>query len=183
MQNVKAAEMFAREKHSGMTRKDGVTPYFDHLRGVVDRLKNLGISDVEVLSAAWLHDTLEDTNTNFDEIDQRFGSKVAVLVLSLSKDKNLPRGQQEKQYVKQLKEASFEAKLIKLCDISSNLKDLKDAWWSRTKKTKQVKKKMHYLNVIKPDLIQNKFNFPGIQSIIDGINEVVISYGQQPIVL
>src|SRR3990172_8322369 len=98
-----------------MMRKDGTTPFYDHLLGVVARLKNLGVTDEDVLAAAWLHDTLEDTRTSFVEIDSRFGSKVAVLVLSLSKDRSLPKAKQEEQYVKQLKEASLEAKLIKLC--------------------------------------------------------------------
>jgi len=183
MQIVTAAESFARDKHSGMIRSNGITPYFDHLQGVVNRLKNIGVSDEEVLAAAWLHDTIEDTNTTFDEIDQRFGSRIAVLVLSLSKDKRLPKDQREKQYVKQLKNSPLETKMIKLCDISSNLKDLKNAPWSRTKKTKEVKKKMYYLNVIKPDLIKNKLQIPGIQGIIDGINEVIGSYGQRPIII
>jgi guanosine-3',5'-bis(diphosphate) 3'-pyrophosphohydrolase len=182
-QKITAAESFAMDKHGSMTRSDGITPYFDHLQGVVNRLKNIGVSDEEILAAAWLHDTIEDTNTTFDEIDQRFGSRIAVLVLSLSKDKRLPKDQREKQYVKQLKDSSLETKLIKLCDISSNLKDLKNAPWSRTKKTKEIKKKMYYLNVIKPDLIKNKLQIPGIQGIVDGINEVIGSYGQRLIII
>ncbi len=82
----------------------------EHLASVVARLKNLGISDEEVLSAAWLHDTINDTQTSFDEIDQRFGSRVAVIVLSISKDKSLSRSVQEEQYVKQLRESPLEAK-------------------------------------------------------------------------
>ena len=183
MQNLTAVESFVRDKHGKMTKSNGVIPYMDHLQGVVTRLKNIGVSDEEVLAAALLHDTIEDTNTTFDEIDQRFGSRVAVLVLSLSKDRRLPKDRREKQYVKQLKDSSLEAKLIKLCDISANLKDLKNAPWYKTKKIKEVKKKMYYLNVIKPDLIINKSQLPGIQSIIDGINEVIRSYGQRSIII
>ncbi|MGI0073619.1 MAG: HD domain-containing protein [Nitrosotalea sp.] len=183
IQNLTVVESFVRDKHEKMLKSNGVTPYMDHLQGVVNRLKNIGVSDEEVLAAALLHDTIDDTNTTFDEIDQRFGSRVAVLVLSLSKDRQLPKDQREKQYVKQLKDSSLEAKLIKLCDISTNLKDLKNASWSRTKKTKEVKKKMYYLNVIKPDLIKNKSQISGIQGIIDGINEVIGSYSQKPIII
>ena len=75
------AENFAKERHSGMLRKDGVTTHYEHLMGVVTRLKNLGVTDEDVLCAAWLHDIIEDTSTSFDEIDQRFGSRVGVLVL------------------------------------------------------------------------------------------------------
>jgi (p)ppGpp synthase/HD superfamily hydrolase len=176
LSKLKSAELFAKEKHVSMTRKDGKTHYSDHLESVVNRLKNLGITDEDVLAAAWLHDAIEDTNTTFDDIEQRFGSKVAVLVLVLSKDKNLPKGQKEEQYTRQLKNASWEAQLIKLCDISANLKDLKSTTWSKTKKSKEVKRKIHYLNVIKPDLIKIKPNFPGIQSIVDGINDIIIQY-------
>jgi (p)ppGpp synthase/HD superfamily hydrolase len=153
------------------------------LEGVVNRLKNIGITDEDLLCASWLHDCIENTATTFDDIEQRFGSKVAVLVLALSKDKNLSKGEQEQQYVKQLKDASWEAKLVKLCDISANLKDLKNMSWSKTKKSKEAKKKLYYLNLIKSELIKNKSQVPGIQGIIDGINEVLISFNQRPIVL
>ena len=183
MNNLQAAENFAKERHAGMMRKDGVTSFYDHLSGVVARLKNLGITDEGVLAAAWLHDTLEDTKTSFVEIDSRFGSKVAVLVLSLSKDRSLPKAKLEEQYVKQLREASFEAKLIKLCDISANLKDIKNAPLSKTKKVKTIRKILYYLNAIKPDLVKNKASVPGIQSLADGINDLVVPFGQKPTII
>ena len=175
------AELFAKERHSGMIVGD--MPFWKHLEAVVNRLKNLGITDEDLLCAAWLHDTIENTVATFDDIEQRFGSKVAVLVLALSKDKNLSKDESEQQYVKQLKDASWDAKLIKLCDISANLKDLKNTSWSKTKKSKEIKKKLYYLNLIKPELVKNKSQVPGIQSMISGINEVLISFKQRPIVL
>ena len=162
---------------------DDKTPYWKHLEGVVNRLKSLGIADEDLLCASWLHDSIETSVATFDDIEQRFGSKVAVLVLALSKDKNLSKGESEQQYVKQLKDASWEAKLIKLCDISTNLKDLKNASWSKTKKSKEVKKKLYYLNLIKQELIKNKSQVPGIQGMISGINDVLVSFKQRPIVL
>lgn len=183
MDKLQAAENFAKEQHAGMIRKDCVTPFYDHLSGVVARLKNLGVTDKDVLAAAWLHDTLEDTKTSFAELDSRFGSRVAVLVLALSKDRNLPRNRQEEQYVKQLREASLEAKIIKLCDISANLRDIKNSSLSKTKKVKTVRKILHYLNTIKPDLVKNKASVPGIQSLIVGINELVTLFGQKPVTI
>ena len=123
-----------------MTGNYGIAPYYEHLRVVVGRLKNLGISDEDAISSAWLHDIIDFTETSFDELCQRFGSKVAVLVLSVSRDKSLPKAKQEEQYVRQLKEAPFEAKIIKLCDISASLRDLKNSSFSKTKKTKEVKR-------------------------------------------
>jgi (p)ppGpp synthase/HD superfamily hydrolase len=183
LSKINTAENFAKERYSGMTGKDGITPHYEHLAAVTDRLKNLGISDEDVISASWLHDIIDYTKTSFDEIDQRFGSKVAVLVLSVSRDKSVPRAKQEEQYVKQLKVASFEGKLIKLCDISASLRDLKKSTFSKTKKTKEVKKMTFYLNVIKSDLIKNKFQVPGIVSLINGINDMISVYGQRPIIL
>jgi len=182
LSKLHAAENFAKERHSGMTSKNGITSHHEHLAGVVARLKNLGMADEDVISSAWLHDIIDDTETSFDELDQRFGSKVAVLVLAVSKDKSLPRAKQEEQYVKQLKKASFEAKLIKLCDISASLRDLKNAPFSKTKKTKEVKKKLFYLNVIKSDLSKNKSQVPGIVSLINGINDMILAYGLRPII-
>jgi (p)ppGpp synthase/HD superfamily hydrolase len=125
LSKLDTAENFAKAKHAGMKRKDGVTDYFEHIKGVVNRLQNIGITDEEMLCTAWLHDTLEDTSTSFDELAQRFGKEVALLVLSLSKDQTLAKKQKEIQYVKQLKDAPWQAKIIKLCDIASNLKGLK----------------------------------------------------------
>jgi guanosine-3',5'-bis(diphosphate) 3'-pyrophosphohydrolase len=178
---LQSAENFAKERHSATIRKDGISNY-EHLAGVVARLKNLGITDEDVLTSAWLHDIIDDTDTSFDELDQRFGSKVAVMVLSISRDRNLPRTKQEEQYVKQLKESTFDAKLIKLCDISSCLRDLKNAQVSKTKRIKEVKKKLFYLNVIKSDLIKDKSKVPGINSLINGINEMISAYGLRPII-
>ncbi|MDE1844547.1 MAG: HD domain-containing protein [Thaumarchaeota archaeon] len=181
MSKVQSAENFAKERHLGMIRKDSNVPHYEHLAAVVARLKNLGVTDEDTLSAAWLHDIINYTDTSFDELDQRFSSRVAVLVLSMSKDKNLPRSIQEEQYVKQLKESTLEAKLIKLCDISSSIKDLKNSSFSKTKKIKEMKKKLYYLNVIKTDLIKNKAQMPGIIGFVNGINDIVTSYGLRPV--
>ena len=163
-----------------MMRKDGTTPYSKHLTDVVNRLKSLGIIDDELLCAGWLHDTIEDTETSFDDLYEQFGSRVAVLVSTLSKDMSLTRKQRERIYVKQLKEASLDAKLIKLCDISANLSDLKNYDASKSKKLRQVRKVRHYLTVIKNDLISNK-DYPKIITLLESINQTLKQFGQRPI--
>ena len=155
--------------------------HHEHLTNVVARLKNLGVTDEDIISSAWLHDILDETKISFVELDQRFGSKVAVIVLAISRDRNLPRAKQEEQYVKQLKESAFNSKLIKFCDISANLKDLKNAHLSKTRKIKEAKKNLFYLNIIKSDLIKNKSQMPGIINLFNGINDMVVTYGLRPI--
>lgn len=180
---ILGAKKFAQEKHKNQKRKDGVTSYSDHLEGVVNRLKNLGVTDKDVLCAAWLHDIIEDTDVTFDQINERFGREVAVIVLSLSKDQNILKKDREIQYISQLKDASFQTKIIKLCDISANLKDLANAPISKTQKNKQIKKILHYLRIIKNDIIENKSEYPKIQEMIDGINTICVKFNQKPILI
>ena len=91
MDLVKSAELFAKNKHAGQLRKDGITSYSKHLEDVVNRLKSLGVIDEKILCAGWLHDTIEDTETTFDDLYEQFESEIAVLVSSLSKDMALTR--------------------------------------------------------------------------------------------
>lgn len=179
--SVLYAKEFAKEKHKNQKRRDNITPYYDHLEGVVNRLKNIGISNKDVLCAAWLHDIIESTDVTFDQINEIFGRNVAVLVLSLTKEQNISRKDRESQYINQLNSAPFQAKIIKLCDISSNLKDLVNASLSKTQKNKQCKKMFHYLRVIKKDIVEKKSEYPKIQEIIDGINAIGIKFNQNPI--
>lgn len=180
---VLKAKKLAHEKHKNQKRKDGVTPYSDHLEGVVNRLKNLGITDKNILAAAWMHDVIEDTDVTFDQINEKFGREIAVIVLSLSKDKNVAKKDIEQQYVNQLKNATSDAKIIKLCDISANLKDLSNAPISKTQKNKQVKKIIHYMRIIKNDISEKQSQYPKIVEIIDGINTICAKFHQKPIVI
>ena len=119
-----AAEQFAAWKHRHQFRRDGVTPYADHPRAVRDILKKeLGVSDVDVLAAALLHDTIEDTATDYDEVLERFGRRVADLVAALTKDNRLPEARREKAYFAQLARAPRDAKLCKIADTLHNCRD------------------------------------------------------------
>ncbi len=177
------AKKYAHEKHRNQKRKDKVTPFVDHLEEVANRLKNLGVSDYDVLSAAWLHDTIEYTDTTFDEIDKIFGNTISVLVLSLTKDLKLNKKERELQYIEQLKNSTIQTKLIKFCDISANLKDISKAPISKTQKNKLVKKLYRYLRIIKKELSENKLDCPKIQEHLDGINAVGVKFRQRPIII
>ena len=179
---VKSAELFAKNRHAGQFRADGITSYSKHLEDVVNRLKSLGVIDEKILCAGWLHDTMDNTETSFDDLHEQFESEIAVLVSSLSKDKSLPRKKREQAYVTQLKESSFNAKLIKLCDISASLSDLKNYEASKSKKLREVKQVRHYLSVIKNDLLSNH-NYPKIQALLESANLIFVRYGQRGISL
>ena len=181
MELVKSAELFAKKKHSGMTQKDG-SPSSEHLEAVVNRLKSLGVVDEDLLCAGWLHDTIEDTDTSFDDLFERFGSRVAVLVSSLSKDTSLPKKQKEQAYVKQLREASPDAKLVKLCDISANLSDLKKYSPSKSKRLRYLKLKRRNLVAIKDDLVESN-NYPKSRTLLESVNQILKKYGQRAVSL
>jgi guanosine-3',5'-bis(diphosphate) 3'-pyrophosphohydrolase len=177
---VKKAELFAKNKHAGMMKNDGMTSHSKHLEGVVNRLKSLGVIDEELLCTGWLHDIIEDTDTTFDDLFEKFGQRIAVLVMSLSKDNTLPRKQREQIYVKKLKESSIDTKLIKLCDISTNLSDLKISNMSKSKKLRSIKQIRRYLIVIKNELIENP-DYPKIITLLESSNQILKNFGQRTI--
>src|SRR5262249_50681669 len=84
------AMSFAGRAHRHQLRKDGLTPYVSHAYRVCLTVRHLfDIDDSRVLMAAVLHDTVEDTNTDHDDVAEHFGKEVADWVALLSKDKRL----------------------------------------------------------------------------------------------
>ncbi len=80
---VRDAYEFAREKHEGQFRKSG-EPYFSHPAEVAYILAELRM-DVPTIVAGLLHDTLEDTDTTVEEIEEKFGREVAFIVKGVTK--------------------------------------------------------------------------------------------------
>src|SRR5262245_6255979 len=124
--NLLEAAAFAARAHRGQFRKDGETPYVSHVFRVCLIVRDLfGIVDHRVLTAALLHDTVEDTTTDFDDIEERFGKDIARWVALLSKDKRLQEAERERAYLEQLAGAEWEVKVMKLADMFDNLMDLR----------------------------------------------------------
>ena len=118
------AAAFAARAHKHQFRKDGVTPYAAHPARVALTCATLfGCSDPVVLAAALLHDVIEDTGTDYDDLEKRFGSEVARCVAALSKDDRLPEPEREPAYDRRLELADWRAKLIKLADVYDNTCD------------------------------------------------------------
>ncbi len=118
------AVAFAARAHKGQLRKDGATPYASHVFRVCLVLRHVfGIDDPALLTAAVLHDTIEDTNTDYDDLKEQFGAEVAGYVAVLSKDKRLQEEIREKDYLENLAAASWQVKVCKLADVFDNLMD------------------------------------------------------------
>ncbi|KAI4457482.1 guanosine-3'5'-bis(diphosphate) 3'-pyrophosphohydrolase mesh1 [Holotrichia oblita] len=117
---------FAAIKHKNQRRKDPEeTPYINHPIGVAHILtQEANITDIAVIQAALLHDTVEDTDTSFEEIEQHFGTKVRGIVVEVTDDKRLPSKERKALQIKHAGSSSYEAKLVKLADKLHNLRDL-----------------------------------------------------------
>ena len=121
---VLRAVSFAARHHEGQVRKDGRTPYVAHPARVLAVLSGVfGVKDPEVLAAGVLHDTIEDTLADCDDLIEGFGERVAGFVALLTKDKRLPEEERERTYFEALAAAPLEVKLCKLADTYDNLDD------------------------------------------------------------
>jgi len=103
------------------TRKFAEAGTGNHFLEVYDILQNeFGVDDQDVLIAALLHDTLEDTNTTKEELEQVFSKNVADMVEEVSHPKKCTR-EQKKEYYEKIKHISSGAKMIKRADFKSHL--------------------------------------------------------------
>ena len=121
-----SALAFSATKHRDQRRKDvEASPYINHPIALVDVLVNEGgILNWDVLCAALLHDTIEDTQTTADELTKAFGKNVASIVLEVTDDKALPKEERKLQQIAHAPHSSHEAKLVKIADKICNLRDI-----------------------------------------------------------
>jgi guanosine-3',5'-bis(diphosphate) 3'-pyrophosphohydrolase len=145
------AVSFAARAHRHAIRKDGQTPYVSHVFRVCLILRQVfGVEDLSVLQAALLHDTIEDTATDFDDIEERFGETVARRVSALTKDTRLPDIDRESEYHRRLLESGWEVKLCKLADMFDNLLDSRSL--TPDGRRRVLNRSRYYITAIEPGL-------------------------------
>lgn len=133
-----AAAIFSADRHRDQRRK-GVreTPYINHPLEVAECIARIGgVDDIEVLMAAILHDTVEDTETRPEEIERQFGATVAALVLEVT-DPPLTQAERKRLEIEHAPLLTPRAKLIKLADKICNIADTASnppASWSRSRR-------------------------------------------------
>jgi len=148
MNVIDKASAYAIKKHGTQKRKDGITPYYTHLKDVVAKLIDYEVTDTDTLTSAWLHDVVEDTDVTFDDIRENFGDKVAGYVDILT------RTGSDDIYISRLKDSDFNVKMIKYCDVMSNLEDLPNSGLNDKDKLIYHKKKEDILMAILPHILK-----------------------------
>lgn len=117
---------FSAEKHNDQRRKDArSSPYINHPIQVAETLWRVGeVRDIDLLVAAILHDTIEDTATTPEEIREIFGEEALGLVLELTDDKSLPKQTRKELQIENASHKTNSAKLLKLSDKINNVSDI-----------------------------------------------------------
>lgn len=153
---------FAAKAHDGQFRKGTATPYITHPLETLTIVSGLS-NDLEVLCAAVLHDTLEDTDTNRYQLKEAFGDRVVKLVEGVTEDKlaGIPKSETWKRRkqatIDYLRDgASYEEKLIVFADKISNLRSLKHdslrlghSVWLRFNCQDPLEHKWYYSEILK----------------------------------
>ena len=125
----KEALEFAARAHGSQQRKYTEEPYVEHLKRVAETVRTVPHTP-EMISAAYLHDVVEDTPVTIEEVKREFGEKVASLVHELTDEymkENYPhlnRRMRKKKEVERQAQMSPEAKTIKLADVIDNTMDI-----------------------------------------------------------
>lgn len=126
MSNVvwQEASAFSSRAHRHQVRHDG-SPYASHPARVAMTITLMfGFDDPEILAAAFLHDTIEDCDVDYDDILEQFGQNVADYVAAMTKDMRLEETIREVAYDKQLADGPWQSRLIKLADVFDNYTDV-----------------------------------------------------------
>ncbi|MDE7479310.1 MAG: HD domain-containing protein [Lachnospiraceae bacterium] len=153
------AYAYAAKAHAGQYRKKTKIPYFTHIITTMNYAKEL-TEDTEVLQAAILHDTVEDTWVTFDDLCREFGDKVAKLVETETENKrpHIPAMEtweiRKRETIEHLKEASRESKIIVLADKTANLESIvkeqrhiSGVVWDKFNQTDKSKQEWYFRSV------------------------------------
>lgn len=129
------AMLFATSHHRLQRRKSSESPaYIEHPVRVATVLQECGVDDEDIIIAALLHDTVEDTDATLEDIQEQFGHNVADIVQGCTDDKSLPKAQRKLLQIEKVRDGPAGVKLVKLSDKLDNCQEIWSAppvGWSR----------------------------------------------------
>ncbi len=169
MSLVLNAAAFAAHKHKDQRRKDvKATPYINHPLALAQALCEEGdVDDPVILAAALLHDTIEDTETSYDEPRGQFGARIADVVVEVTDTKFLGKQSRKRLQLSKAAHASAAAQQVKIADKLCNLRDMlasPPAKWSE-------KRKREYFDWAKAVVDQVRGANPGLAERFDAVWE------------
>lgn len=164
---------FAAEKHKDQRRKDvAASPYINHPIALASILcHEAHVTDIDIICGALLHDTLEDTDTEPQELTAMFGAQIAAIVMAVSDDKTLSKAECKRLQIEHAAQASDQAKRVKLADKIANLRDMADhppAGWS-------LERRQEYFDWAKAVIDQVRGVDPELERLFD------IAYTKRPV--
>lgn len=120
---------FAAYKHRTQTRKDmDASPYINHPIALAEVLVNIGkVTDMDILCAALLHDTVEDTETTPEELTEVFGEEISNIVMEVTDDNSQSKQARKQAQIDHARHLSTRARAVKLADKICNLRDIVDS--------------------------------------------------------
>lgn len=117
---IEKAKAFATKAHHGQVRKNSDVPYITHPIRVSERLQKSGFSEA-LICAGYLHDVVEDTPIEIEDIEKEFGEEVANLVASHTEDKSKSWQERKQHTIDTIKHAKIELKYLIIADKLDNL--------------------------------------------------------------
>ena len=116
---------FAADQHRfGRRKGEEASPYINHPIDVAAELAEVGVTDHEILAAALLHDTLEDTDATPEDLEREFGPRVRRLVEALTDDPNLTSRERKRLQLERAGGLETDAKGIRIADKICNAHDV-----------------------------------------------------------
>ncbi|HTG56226.1 MAG TPA: HD domain-containing protein [Niabella sp.] len=124
---------FAGQKHAGQTITGTDIPYLVHVCNVAMEVIIAGqytpeFNVIDAVQVALLHDTIEDTDTSYEEVSKAFNEEIAAGVLALTKNENLPKAEQMPDSLRRIRVLPKEIWAVKLADRITNLQKPPELW-------------------------------------------------------
>lgn len=156
---LQKAYSYAAKAHRNQRRKGTSIPYLTHIITTMNYALEL-TEDIEVLQAAILHDTVEDTDVSFEDLKRDFGERVAALVAAETEDKRhgTPACEtweiRKKEAIENLKSQTLDVKMIVLADKTANAESLVREWqhigdkvWEKFNQTDKRKQAWYFQSI------------------------------------
>ena len=167
LKQLLSALAFAAHKHKDQRRRDvDASPYINHPISLADILCNEAhITDIDTICGALLHDTVEDTETTAEELEQVFGAAIRDIVMDVTDDTTLSKLERKQAQIDHAAHISDKAKLVKLADKISNLRDMIDnapADWT-------LQRRQEYFDWARDVIERVRGVHPGLEALFDEV--------------